>query len=30
VTRSELIAELASANPHLRAADVEIIVGTIF
>jgi len=30
VTRSELIAELSSANPHLRAADVEIIVGTIF
>jgi integration host factor subunit beta len=30
VTRSELIAELAGANPHLRAADVEIIVGTIF
>lgn len=30
MTRSELIAELASANPHLRAADVEIIVGTIF
>jgi integration host factor subunit beta len=30
VTRSELIAELASANPHLRAADVETIVGTIF
>jgi integration host factor subunit beta len=30
VTRSELIAELAGTNPHLRAADVEIIVGTIF
>jgi integration host factor subunit beta len=30
VTRSELIAELANANPHLRAADVETIVGTIF
>jgi len=30
VTRSELIAELASANQHLRAADVEIIVATIF
>ena len=30
MTRSELIAELAGANPHLRAADVEIIVGTIF
>jgi len=30
VTKSELIAELASANPHLRAADVETVVGTIF
>lgn len=30
MTRSELIAELAGANPHLRAADVETIVATIF
>ena len=30
VTRSELIAELTAANPHLRAADVETIVSTIF
>lgn len=30
MTRSELIAELANANPHLRAADVETIVSTIF
>ena len=30
VTKSELIAELAGANPHLRGADVELIVGTIF
>ena len=30
MTKSELIAELADANPHLRAADVELIVGTIF
>ena len=30
MTRSELITELASANPHLRAADVETIVATIF
>jgi len=30
VTKSELIAELATASPHLRAADVETIVGTIF
>lgn len=30
MTKSELIAELASANPHLRGADVELIVGTIF
>lgn len=30
MTKSELIAELAAANPHLRGADVEVIVGTIF
>jgi integration host factor subunit beta len=30
MTKSELIAELAAANPHLRAADVEVIVSTIF
>jgi integration host factor subunit beta len=30
VTKSELIADLAAANPHLRAADVETIVATIF
>lgn len=30
MTKSELITELASANPHLRASDVELIVGTIF
>jgi integration host factor subunit beta len=30
MTRSELIAALAEANPHLRGADVELIVGTIF
>ena len=30
VTRSELIAGLAADNPHLRAADVELIVSTIF
>ena len=30
VTKSELIAELSSENPHLRAADVELIVATIF
>lgn len=30
MTKSELIAELASANPHLRGADVELIVSTIF
>ena len=30
MTKSELIAGLASANPHLRAADVETIVATIF
>ena len=30
MTKSELIAELASANPHLRSNDVELIVATIF
>ena len=30
MTRSELIAELATANPHLRVADIETIVSTIF
>lgn len=30
MTKSELIAELCAANTHLRAADVELIVATIF
>ena len=30
MTKSELIAGLATDNPHLRGADVEVIVGTIF
>ena len=30
MTRSDLIAELAADNPHLRRADVEMIVATIF
>jgi len=30
MTKSELIAELANANPHLRGADIELIVATIF
>jgi integration host factor subunit beta len=30
MTKSELIADLAAANPHLLGRDVEIIVGTIF
>src|SRR5215472_7292321 len=30
MTRAELIAELAASNPHLRQADVELIVLTIF
>ena len=30
MTKSELIAQLAAANPHLRQPDVELIVGTIF
>jgi len=30
VTRSELIAELAAANPHLRGGDIDLIVATVF
>ena len=30
MTKSELIAELAANNPHLRGADIELIVATIF
>ena len=30
VTRAELIAELAASSPHLRPADAELIVATIF
>jgi integration host factor subunit beta len=30
LTRAELIAELAASNPHLRQADIELIVTTIF
>jgi integration host factor subunit beta len=30
MTRSELIAQLAASNPHLRQPDVELIVATIF
>lgn len=30
MTKSELIAELATANPHLNGRDVELIVATIF
>ena len=30
MTKSELIAGLAADNPHLRGADVETIVSTIF
>jgi integration host factor subunit beta len=30
VTKSELISGLAADNPHLRGADAEIIVSTIF
>jgi integration host factor subunit beta len=30
LTRSELIADIAASNPHLRQADVELIVATIF
>jgi integration host factor subunit beta len=30
LTRSDLIAALAADNPHLRVADVELIVAAIF
>ena len=30
MTKSELIANLATENPHLLARDVELIVATIF
>ena len=30
LTRSDLIAELAASHPHLRVADIELIVATIF
>jgi integration host factor subunit beta len=30
MTRSELIAQLAASNSHLRQPDVELIVSTIF
>ena len=30
MTKSELMAELTSANPHLTARDVELIVTTVF
>jgi integration host factor subunit beta len=30
MTRSDLIAELAASNPHLRPADIELIVATVF
>jgi integration host factor subunit beta len=30
MTKAELIAELAADNPHLRVADVELIVTPIF
>ena len=30
MTRSDLIAELAASNPHLRIADAELIVVRIF
>jgi integration host factor subunit beta len=30
LTRSGLIAELAASNPHLRGADLELIVMTVF
>jgi hypothetical protein len=30
LTRADLIADLAASNPHLRVADVELIVMAIF
>ncbi len=30
MTRAELISELAANNPHLRQADIEVIVLTVF
>lgn len=30
MTKSELIAQLAQENPHLRQPDIELIVATIF
>jgi integration host factor subunit beta len=30
MTRSDLITDLAASSPHLRLADVELIVATIF
>ena len=30
MTKSELIADIAANNPHLRVADVELIVAAIF
>lgn len=30
MTKSELIAQLAAENPHLRQQDVDLIVATIF
>jgi integration host factor subunit beta len=30
MTKSELMAELAAANPHLTGRDIELIVATIF
>jgi integration host factor subunit beta len=30
MTKAELVEELAASNPHLRRADVEMIVTTIF
>ncbi len=30
MTRSELIAQISAANPHLRGSDAELIVATVF
>ena len=30
MTRSELVADLAAAHPHLRPSDIDLIVSTVF
>jgi integration host factor subunit beta len=30
LTRADLIADIAAGNPHLRVADIELVVAAIF